>query len=338
MIFLPAVSVPYEPLLLLLLPPIVSWYFFSLVNLTYVVMSEDENDVCSSCDRDCLGGQCLLCSTCEYSYHFGDCSGIAESTYKSKGENWKKAWRCVTCRNVKPKGSQSAKHKHDDLAIVLAAIHEKLDGLTTLKTTVEKIEQSVELMSAKYDEILGEMRNQNKEIATLKKRVDCIESRERSFGSDQVLQELDDLEWQSRKLNLEFHGIPFSEKEDLLSKVNEVAAKIDVPLLSAGDVIAVHRLPAARDRVPGIIVRLARQSLKEGFMGKRGELRKSDDPCYILENLTKKTRALLAATKEWGKNHNHKYVWHRNNKIYVKRNDGCRPFIVRCESDLDGRE
>lgn len=112
------------------------------------------------------------------------------------------------------------------------------------------------------------------------------------------MQELDDLEWQRRKLNLEFRGIPFSEREDLFSKVSEVEAKIDVLLLSTGDVIAVHSLPAASHKVPGIIVRLARQFVKDGFMSKRGERRKLDDPCYFLENLTKKTCSLLAATKE----------------------------------------
>lgn len=117
-----------------------------------------------------------------------------------------------------------------------------------------------------------------------------------------------------------------------------MAAKIDVPLLTTNDVIAVHRLPAARDKVPGIIVRLARQSLKDGIMSKRRELRTLNDGCYIMENLTKRTRALLAVTKEWAKHHNHKHVWHRNNKIYVRRVDGGRAFIVRCERDLDSPE
>ncbi|KAH9379171.1 hypothetical protein HPB48_011030 [Haemaphysalis longicornis] len=94
-----------------------------------------------------------------------------------------------------------------------------------LQSTVEKLERSVDLMSSKYDEILDHMRKQEKEIATLRKRVHGIEIREQNFGADQVLQEIDDLEWQSRKLNLEFHGIPVSEDEDLLFKVNDVACK-----------------------------------------------------------------------------------------------------------------
>lgn len=53
------------------------------------------------------------CSDCEFSYHLGECSGIAETTFKSKGYSWHKQWRWQTCRSSSKRGGQSSKHKMD---------------------------------------------------------------------------------------------------------------------------------------------------------------------------------------------------------------------------------
>lgn len=145
----------------------------------------------------------------------------------------------------------------------------KLDDLMELKSTVQKIESSVDMMSSQYDKILEHMRKQDKELAQLKKRMSAVESQQQTLETEQIRQDLDDLEWQSRKLNLEFHGIPFTDDEDPLSKVNAVAAKMQVPALAASDVVSIHRLPTSRDRVPAIIVRFANQSIKDVFLERR---------------------------------------------------------------------
>lgn len=300
-------------------------------------MSSDECEECPCCEAQCEGGEGLLCAGCNRNYHFGKCSNIAESTYKSKGEGWRKSWQCQTCKGRKSKGSQGEKLKGEDVnvASVMLAVHEKLEGLMTLKTTVENIEKSVQMMSSKYDEILAHIRKQDKEVKELKHRVQAIEEREKTYRTDEIAQELHELELHSRKLNLEFHGLPVTESEDLLSKVNAVAEKLHLPQLADSDVVAVHRLPAAKDKVPGVIVRFAKQAIRDSFLEKRNELRKSEDPCHILENLTKKNRLLLGTTKVWAKNHGYKYVWHKNGKVYVRQKDGEKAIRVRNESELD---
>lgn len=286
--------------------------------------------------KECEFHDGLVCDGCGDSYHFGKCSGITASTFKSKGKSWKKAWRCSTCKSSGAKASQHSNSKTEqDLLSMFATMNAKLDDLMGLKCTVQKIEQSVDMMSSQYDKILEHMRKQDKELAQLKKRVSAVESQQQTLETDQIRQDLDDLEWQSRKLNLEFHGIPFTEDEDPLSKVNAVAATIQVPELTASDVVSVHRLPSSRDRVPAIIVRFANQSTKDAFLKKKSELNKLKHHCYILENLTKKNKALLAVTKEWARNCGFKYAWHKNGKIYIKQKDGEKPLIVRNQSDLD---
>lgn len=302
-------------------------------------MSDDEDEVCASCNKQCHFHEGLTCDGCNDSYHFGKCSGVAASTFKSKGKPWKKAWRCSTCKSSGTSASQSPKSKTEqDLLCMFNTLNGKLDDLMELKSTVQKIESSVDMMSSQYDKILEHMHKQDKELAQLKKRMHAVESQQQTLETGKIRQDLDELEWQSRKLNLEFHGIPFTDDEDPLSKVNAVAAKMQVPALAASDVVSIHRLPTSRDRVPAIIVRFANQSIKDAFLEKRNELKKMKDQCFILENLTKKNKALLAATKEWARNNGFKYAWHRNGKIFLRQKDGERAVMVRKEDDLGSLE
>lgn len=296
-------------------------------------MSSEEGDDCPCCSEVCAKDGGLKCGGCCDRYHFGSCSGITKKTFRSKGDSWRKAWQCPSCVRANSKGSK--KVEDIDFAASFAALHSKLDGLMTLKSTVEKIEQSVQVMSDKHDKILEQLSRHDKEIAALKKRLTGIEKREHACESEQIVQDIADLEWQSRKLNLEFHGIPVAENEDLLAKVNEVATQINVPHLATSDVVSVHRLPASRDKIPGIIVRFSNQTVKDSFLDKKTELNRSKSNFFILENLTKRNRHLLAVAKAWTQNNGYRYAWHRNNKIFVKRIDGDKAIIVRNERDLD---
>lgn len=163
----------------------------------------------------------------------------------------------------------------------------------TLKYTVERIEQSVQVISDKHDQILEQLSNQHKEIAALKKSVSGIEMREHACEAEQIAQDIHDLEWQSRKLSLKCYGIPVAEDEDLLGKVNEVATKINIPHLTSSDVVSVHRLPASRHKIPGFIVRFSNYSVKYSVLEKKTELNRSKFNFFILENLTKRRRICL---------------------------------------------
>lgn len=62
-----------------------------------------------------------------------------------------------------------------------------------------------------------------------------------------------DLQWRSRKLILEVHGIP--EKEDFVAKLNGVAKKVGWAHSTLNDLDAIHRLLCKPGTVPGIIGR-----------------------------------------------------------------------------------
>lgn len=66
-----------------------------------------------------------------------------------------KTWKCQTCRVFKSRGGAAVKQdSHADIAGMLVGMSKKLDALLAMKDTVDNIEQSIQLMSDKYDYVL----------------------------------------------------------------------------------------------------------------------------------------------------------------------------------------
>lgn len=117
---------------------------------------------------------------------------------------------------------------------------------------------------------------------------------------------------------LQFHGIPQTEK-DLLSKVNAIATKIQLPQLSGDDVDVIQH----HSRIRFLMLSAASQSKKtwDLWWANRRKITNEDGNMHVLENLTKRKRELLKKTKDWAKEHCNKYVWHSNGKVLVRKSD-----------------
>ncbi|XP_037561628.1 uncharacterized protein LOC119440826 [Dermacentor silvarum] len=220
-----------------------------------------------------------------------------------------------------------------DVRQLLMTINGKLDQLLPLREVVEGIEDTLQFLSEQYDELQQRTERNENEIKELKLRTERLEGNESDVN--QLQAEIDQLEWRSRRLNLEFHGIQYSEKENLLEKLNKVTMMLELPQLSENDVVSVHRLPSKKEKMPGIICRFAKQAGRDRWWKSRKKLRESKDDVFLLENVTKRTRDLLFETKIWAKRANYKYVWHSNSRVLVRKADGERAVAVSTARDLD---
>lgn len=150
----------------------------------------------------------------------------------------------------------------------------------------------------------------------------------------QVKTSLHDIEWRNRKYNIEVHGIAVSEDENLLNKLNWVGTPIGLPELVADDIEAIHRLPSKVGKIPGIIVRFARLSLRDKWLEARKALKNAKSPVSITENMTKHNRDLLRLTREWATTNRYRFSWHANGKVFVRRSEGDPALVIRCQDDL----
>lgn len=295
-------------------------------------------DVCPECEQAITPDTCTIaCSECSRLYHLGKCSGLKPASHRAMSEPQIKAWRCVACETA----GSSTGAANDAVAErlkahdrQLAEILRKLDDLLTMKKTVEHIDSFAEVLSKKYDEILMTQKKHSEEIKNLKSSLAKIETQNHSKVLADLQLDIDDLEWRNRKMNLEFHNIPVTQNEKLIEKVNAMADILCTSKLTAQDIDAIHRLPTKPDKVPGIIVRFKSVATREAWFRNRGKLREARDDRFILENLTKRSRALLSAAREWAHATDFQYAWHRDGKIRVRKSDGAIPIIVRTVDDL----
>lgn len=263
---------------------------------------------------------------------------MTHRSLRSKNSSVRKHWKCSECRQEKTGDSNEDPANHEDnaasITVQLAMVIRKLDQLMPLKQTVHEMECSVQNMSLKFDEAMKRLDSQERDIKSLKKRVEKIENEAGPRALNEVQEIVNDLEWRSRRLNLEFHGLPVTPGEDLLLKINELAAALDVPQLAPADVTAIHRLRAKPDKIPGVIVRYNRQADRDLWLSKRAKLKESNNPVFILENMTKRNRELLNIAKEWAAENGFRFAWHVNGKILLRKEVGDRYIVLKSEAHL----
>lgn len=295
------------------------------------------NAVCQKCQEALTESDVsITCSECDCRYHIGKCAGISAKTVKAKGEVYCKAWRCATCRSAKmrlqPVEQLSSDSDMQDIRIWLKTINEKLDQVLEVKATVGNIEDSLQFMSEQYDELLARTGKNERAVKEMHNRLDKLETGDKEIAKLESV--VDNLEWRSRQLNLEFHGLEVTKNEDLLAKINSLSEQLELPPLSKDDVVAIHRLPARRDKIPGIICCFAKRADRENWWENRKKLVRSDESPFILENVTRRARALLFEAKNWAKEANFKYVWHNNGRVLVRKADRDKVAVVTCVGDL----
>lgn len=215
----------------------------------------------------------------------------------------------------------------------LVTIRERVDSLMTIKETVINIETKVQELSDKYDHVLSEMKEQSKEILDLKKRLSDVEM-QNNTEVEELRQEVNKLEQYSRRTNLEIHGLPRSENEDLLCKVNDIARKLELVQLTATDLEDLHRLPPKPGKIPVVLARFVSRVTRDQWLAKRAHLRDTDLNVRFFDNLTAHNKKLLWMTKVKAQEKRYQFVWQKNGNIFVRKAEGNRAIKIGSEVDL----
>lgn len=289
---------------------------------------------CCSCRLEPEDGRPLLaCSECKFAFHLGACSGVSEEAYKKRG---KKTWKCDKCKTGGQKSGTDAEGVSTD-SIVAQQLHSlelKIDALLALPSKLQAMETAMQLLSNKFDEFSERLHAQETATKDLSKRVDKLEKSKVDKDVAVMAQDLDKLEYRSRRMNLEIHGIKETEGEDLLAKLNEIAKQISLPSLTRSELETIHRLPAKPGKTRGIIVRFLNQETRDKWLSKRRQLKSENSNTYICENMTRQARELLTMTKEWARKSGFAFVWHANGKVLVRRTNGERAVVIRGSEDI----
>lgn len=209
------------------------------------------------------------------------------------------------------------------------SINEALDSLESQLVENTKALKAQNEQNVKLNELIENLTTEN---IQLKKQVKKLEA------------QVEYMEQYSRSNCVEIQGIPQSPSEDVLTIVKQVGQALDMEITDTM-VDACHRLgKQTGENPPGIIVKFVRRFDKEEILKKRRVKRtlstrhipgRTDDRAiYVNESLSPARRRLHAMARQVQREKNYKFLWVRNGKIFLRKEENAPVKVITCPEDL----
>ena len=157
----------------------------------------------------------------------------------------------------------------------------------------------------------------------------------------------DALDQCTKKFNVEVHGIPECEGENLADIIIKIGQKISVDITSE-DIDIVHRLRKKTPTTKPIIVRFNSYRMKREFYQARFDLKTTkiseiiesvrhevEAGIYINDNLAQRRQERLVKARKMRKAKNLVRVWTVDGKVFVRKTEEPRPVRISEDWDLE---
>lgn len=192
------------------------------------------------------------------------------------------------------------------------------------------------IMEEKIDKFLEVTELQRKKIDSLEKKVSLVieENDELKEELQQTQDLVDELQQRSRLINIIINGVPQKKNEDVYKIVEQIGLKLKIedPM---SHVQVAHRVNTINKEKPKpIVVRLLNTKSRDLWTKSYRVNKMWEQKFYVNEHLTKRNQNVLYKTKEFKKKYNYKFVWVRDCKIFIRKNETSRVYVIRNEEDL----
>lgn len=216
------------------------------------------------------------------------------------------------------------------------------ESLTFINCQYEDLKKEITGLKKLLNSASLEVKSLKEENSRLKEGLTACTARVKELEVENRKQQ----QWQ-RLQNLELVNIPENKDEELLNIVLKTANHIGAAIQPT-DIEFAHRVQprraASAQRARPIIVRFRQRSIKDrviaaarkhrnmttrdiGIGGEEGRI-------YVNEHLIKENKMLLGSCRQKAKEAGFKYVWTKNCRIYVRKDDTSTPFAIDSTSDL----
>lgn len=243
--------------------------------------------------------------------------------------------------------SQEMKNEIASLRNDYVDINKSINNLdlkyNNLNLEISTIKASSQFVSDQYDDIIKRM----EDLSEVTKKLSSIELEllEVKKQNKSLKLEINSNDQRERLLNVEIIGIPESKDENLLAFVTEIGKKVGVDI-AQNDILHVHRV-TPRTKVQGrprvIIAKLSSRLIKDNLISCMRKHRLLTDalgfpgvpkPIYVNEHLTIYNKHLLKICKDTAKLKQYQYVWLKNGRIAVRKNDTSPAIRIFSEEDV----
>ncbi|XP_061711699.1 uncharacterized protein LOC133520993 [Cydia pomonella] len=159
--------------------------------------------------------------------------------------------------------------------------------------------------------------------------------------------------YSSNNANIEINGVPENRAENLITTVVQLSTVVKSPITSEDlqnvtrvaklsedkdrprAIIAKFRTPRLRDRILAAVTKFNQENDKDKLSSQHLGIGGTRVPVFVAEHLTPAAKKLHAATRKRCKELNYKYVWIRNGRIYVRKDDKEQALLIRSSDSLE---
>lgn len=225
----------------------------------------------------------------------------------------------------------------------------KIDKMITAYDTLQNVIKTLDFVSQEQQDLKKENEAIKKQLKTMEDRILELENREvRNKIVEQTLatmnREAKEKEQYDRNKNLEINQLDWLPDENIREVVENLAKNFNVQGFEDNHIDAVHRIPNRDKNKPSVlIIQFKHRDCRNMWLDQRKRIVTNDNMyrngnrrrIYLNENMTPYTKSLFWKTRNFAKENNYKYVWFRNGKIMMRKDEHHEEVkIIRGEEDL----
>lgn len=306
------------------------------------------------------------CKMCKAVFHF-KCLGTTKDDFLAKhGKNL--TFVCEDCKlKLDPSQRVTANPSEGDKIIAAGQVHAPtgdkspsgdvtlsilLAEMRSFRTEVANTQRDLTENMAKHSDWVEELKIKldgvAKQVADFTVEMSAIKQENVNLKKQvsDLTKKVNNMEQNSKENVLEIHGIPSNKEENLIQLVNKVSTSIgfdfDEKMI---DNCYRYGSRNATNNPGGIVVKFVRKIDAELFVQKRKEKRNlntrdlgfmdgQSNPVYVNCSLTQWKRQLLNSARKAKTEKQYTFLWVRNGRIYMRKNQGDRYVVIEGEEDI----
>ena len=253
----------------------------------------------------------------------------------------------INCPYTGKSTRANSKSSAEEDPITLSAINSLLEKqLQPIHKKLEQVSSSVLKLEHRLTAFEKEQKDQEKaitflgdEVADLKAEMAELQSKLASTDMQSLKERMELIEHNNRARQVEMHGIPPGEGEDLLAGVMKIANQIKVEI-GPGEIDKVYRIRKSKRVVVTFLQTHKRDTFFKEF--KKGDVClkvlgfRSDERLYINEVLSNSQHHLLYEARKLKRDKKYEYLWTKNQKIYLRKDGTSDVIEVKSVDTLAG--
>ncbi|KAK4882188.1 hypothetical protein RN001_005507 [Aquatica leii] len=286
----------------------------------------------------------LECRKCSYCYHT-KCINMGATEFENIKKQPDMSWSCVNCIED---SLLSGNKTSSNTSTISPTLFDVMLQLQKILEVQNDLIVSVNSCHEQINECNNFLKCQEQRINECLIKIQDLETKNATLEKEniQLKQTLNDTEQYTRRNSLEIVGVPETRNENIISVVQAVGVALGFNL-QRNMIDACHRvgvLSSLYNSRP-IILKFVSRLDKEDFLNKRkikrnlkvrdlnediAKLSKNpDNGIYINKLLTQHNCILFAKAKDYKKQHNIKYLWCKNGKIFMRKEDASKVYEIK---------